>query len=246
VGALSAAGLLEVWERGRRATAVGRASALLEAAMLDEPIESLPRLTLGERNARLFELRGQLFGPEIPAVANCPACNAAVELVVPPTRFPTNAGSAAASFDVERLACDDYEISFRLPTMADVTGLAPAAGAEAVDAALLERCVVEARIGGEPTTAAELPPDVVDALERRMDELDQRADVRLALSCPDCGVAWLAGFAIADFLWADLDRWARRILAEVHALAGAYGWREADILAMGVARRELYLELIGG
>ncbi len=243
---MSAAGLLELWERGRHATAVERASALLEFALLGTPADSLPLLTLGERNARLLELRGRLFGPEIQAVARCPGCNAAVELVVPLERFPADAGPAATPVGVAHVACGEYEISFRLPTVADVAGLSSAAGVKAVEAALLERCVVEARIGKEPTTIAELPPEVVEALEERMDELDPGADVRLSLTCPDCEVEWLAGFAIADFLWADIDRWARRILAEVHTLAGAYGWREADILAMGTARRELYLELIGG
>jgi hypothetical protein len=34
-------------------------------------------------------------------------------------------------------------------------------------------------------------------------------------------------------------------LREVHTLAWAYGWREADILAMSPARRQFYIELVG-
>ena len=34
-------------------------------------------------------------------------------------------------------------------------------------------------------------------------------------------------------------------LAEVHALAAAYGWTEAEVLALSAARRRAYLELVG-
>jgi hypothetical protein len=35
------------------------------------------------------------------------------------------------------------------------------------------------------------------------------------------------------------------LLTEVHRLAQAYGWREAEILALSEARRHAYLELVG-
>jgi hypothetical protein len=35
------------------------------------------------------------------------------------------------------------------------------------------------------------------------------------------------------------------MVREVHRMASAYGWREADILAMSAFRRQRYLELIG-
>jgi hypothetical protein len=38
---------------------------------------------------------------------------------------------------------------------------------------------------------------------------------------------------------------AKAYLNEVHMLAWAYGWREADILAMSSARRQFYLERVG-
>ena len=39
---------------------------------------------------------------------------------------------------------------------------------------------------------------------------------------------------------------SERLVADVHALAYAYGWREGDVLALTPARREVYLELTGG
>ncbi len=57
---------------------------------------------------------------------------------------------------------------------------------------------------------------------------------------------WLAGGVrdIASFLWKALHAWAKLMLGDVHELARAYGWTEADILALpSPTRRQIYLEL---
>ncbi len=50
---------------------------------------------------------------------------------------------------------------------------------------------------------------------------------------------------IGRFLWREVSVAARRMLAEVHLLASAYGWAERDILALCPVRRAAYLELAG-
>ena len=45
------------------------------------------------------------------------------------------------------------------------------------------------------------------------------------------------------FLWNDVDRWARALFGTVDTLARAYGWREADVLALSPRRRRVYLNL---
>jgi hypothetical protein len=77
-----------------------------------------------------------------------------------------------------------------------------------------------------------------------MSRADPQADVRLALTCPACRHQWRSIFDIVTFFWIELDVWARRTLRDVHALARAYGWREADILALSPQRRQCYLEMI--
>ncbi len=78
-----------------------------------------------------------------------------------------------------------------------------------------------------------------------LSEVDPQADIRLDLTCAVCGHAWAAPFDVPAHVWADVDACARGLLAEVHALAQAYGWREEDILALSPARRHFYLEAIG-
>ena len=82
------------------------------------------------------------------------------------------------------------------------------------------------------------------AVAERMAEADPHAGIELALSCPGCGHHWLAPFDIAQFVWSEVDAWARRTLYDVHVLAGAYGWRESDVLALSPRRRQLYLEMV--
>jgi hypothetical protein len=65
------------------------------------------------------------------------------------------------------------------------------------------------------------------------------------LTCAACGHRWSALFDIVAFFWTELCVRAERLLVEVHTMARAYGWREADILAMSEARRHCYLEFLG-
>jgi hypothetical protein len=98
---------------------------------------------------------------------------------------------------------------------------------------------------GEERSADELPVEVVDELMVRMAEADPQADVQLAMACPACEHEWLAMFDIESFFWTEIEAWVYRTLRQVHTLASAYGWHEAEILAMSAWRRERYLEMMG-
>jgi len=80
--------------------------------------------------------------------------------------------------------------------------------------------------------------------EARLSLADPHADIRLDLDCSACQARWQAPFDIVPFLWSAVDAWALRLLRDVHRLARAYGWREADILALSPPRRRCYLELL--
>ena len=65
-------------------------------------------------------------------------------------------------------------------------------------------------------------------------------------TCPACTFTWSEPFDIVTFFWAEIDAWARRLLADVHVLASSYGWSERDILALSPVRRQYYLEMVNG
>jgi hypothetical protein len=239
----AASEVLFAWEQGSGSDPAERALRLLALALPEEPAESLAALPVGERDGRLLELREILFGARLTAVAACPACGERVELAIdgPQLRSRLRPGRAPRPVTV-----DGYRVWFRLPTTADLAAAARAAEPEAARAVLLGRCVERAEREGVMVAPAELPEAAVTALAERMERADPLADARLSARCPACGHRWEVPFDIVSFLWAEIEGWAHRTLYDVHALASAFGWREADILAMAPRRRAFYLELVSG
>jgi hypothetical protein len=90
-----------------------------------------------------------------------------------------------------------------------------------------------------------LPAEVVSGIAESMAQADPLADIQLKIDCPSCRHRWRAAFDIVSFLWTEIEAWAGRMLSEVHTLARAYGWREAEILALSATRRQFYLEMVG-
>jgi hypothetical protein len=240
--ALSAAELLEVWERGQSQSPGQRALILLAVACKETPLERLAQFSIGRRDADLLMLREHTFGTQFASTAVCPHCAGQLE-------FRIDADDIRISPPDERdapaqLTETDCEIAFRLPNSLDLATLDPASDLETNRQRLFERCVTEAKRAGVEIAASQLPDSVVAAAAQRMSELDPQADVQLALACPQCDHKWQAPLDPISYFWSEIHAWAHRILREVHALASAYGWREADILALSAWRRQAYLELI--
>src|SRR6185437_7718502 len=128
---------------------------------------------------------------------------------------------------------------------ADLLAIPADADADAARAVLLERCVIEARDRrGRRVAPAALPASLQPALAEAMAKADPQALIELRLACAACGRAFEAIFDIARFLLRELHAWAQQMLRDVDSLARAYGWREADILALSPVRRRCYLDLV--
>lgn len=246
---LSAWELLDIWEQGLVQPPVQRALLLLAAANPDTPWDQLVELSVGARDARLLTLREWTFGPHLVSLATCPRCGEWLELPFRVSDIRTEPGAEPGEALVVRDA--EYEVRFRLPNSRDLAALVDRTETEQTDVetihhALIERCLLTAHQDGHELTVAELPTPVIDAMVEQMAQADPQADVRLNLTCPACGHQWRATFDIVSFFWTEINTWAQRTLQEIHTLASAYGWREADILAMSAQRRRLYLQMVGG
>lgn len=240
---LSPSELLDAWERGLSAPPAARALGLLAAAEDGASIDALAGLSVGERDRRLLTLREWTFGSQMASVSVCPACRERLEWSVDAGAL--GVADAARPIDDLALESSGYAVRFRLPNTTDLAAAAEAGDVAAARRLILDRCLLDARHDGASIAAADVPSGVLDDVASRMALVDRGADTDVALTCPACGHHWTVLFDIESFFWSELSAWAQRVLKDVHALAGAYGWREADILQMGQWRREYYLALIG-
>jgi hypothetical protein len=241
--ALSAAELLDVWEHGQARSPVDRALLLLAAACPELDAGDLAELSIGQRDAELLRLREWIFGPSVVSLATCSQCGERLELAFQVA--DVLAPSPARDEQLTSLSVGPYDVRFRLPNSRDLTAAAASGDVEEGRRLLVERCVLSARRDDDDEPAGDLPAEVVAVLAEQMAQADPQGDVQLAMACPACGHEWQAAFDIVSFFWSEIHAWARRVLHEVHALASAYGWREADVLAMSPSRRQAYLELVG-
>jgi hypothetical protein len=184
-------------------------------------------------------LRDGLFGPQLTCVADCPQCGERLELgfsvgdllgnsTPPPSELEIDSGTA--------------RLRFRLPTWID---LAAVGGNSDPRKLLLQRCLLgmDAEGAGE---AEPVPVALQEAVAAAMEAADPLAEMLIEIGCAGCARQFEARFDIVEYLWAEVDVRARRLLGEVHALASAYGWREEDVLALSPARRRVYLEMAVG
>ena len=236
--------LFGTWERGLSQMPAQRALGLLALAHPAASDEELAALSIGRRDAALFAVREQLFGERCSALASCPSCGSDAELTFDLDELRVDAKEQAS--DEVHIEIGGYTARFRVPSAGVMAALSARLGT-ALDAdAVLERCLVHATRGEDEVTARELPDEARTAVAQAMALADPQADVRLALACPHCSRQWDALFDIVSFLWSELQAWCQRALGDVHELASAYGWREADILALSPARRQRYLDMVRG
>lgn len=175
----------------------------------------------GARNHRLLLLLRALDPEPGEARVACPACGAE-NAFTPPfdalLAVPLPDRDATVALGPAR---------WRLPEWDDLI----AVGAD--PAALAHRC----RVAG--------PPDAdTGGLAEAWAALDPAGAATVDLACVDCAAAVTAAVDPADFLAAALDRLSSALFRQVDALARAYGWGEADILALPPARRRHYVAMV--
>jgi hypothetical protein len=227
--ALTDSALVALWEKGRSRNRLGR--ALLLAAASPEADGRVPEeLSIGERDLAILYLRNATSGVRLHGEANCPHCAEHLEF---------NFDCADLAAQLSRPTSRHFTlggIRFRLPNSADLAAAASAGDAAEAGRRVLRRCCLDAEEHIEWTDV------LLDDADRRIGELDEAADIRIALECAACSKVWNERLDIAAFFWDEIDLRARRLLDEVHQLALAYGWGEEQVFALSDARRRAYLE----
>lgn len=240
--ALTSAEWLEVWERGQSEPPLRRALLVLAAACDDTPRERLMCWSIGQRDAALLRVREQLFGANLASRTTCPACGGQIEFrlrcadLLEPSALP-----AAETLWARQ---GEWEAEYRLPVSLDLEALDTQSAPECNRRLLLERCLLGLRRDGVSVALEELPTELEAAIAAGMAEADPQAEFQLDLSCQSCGHRWQAVLDVVSYLWTELHTWTVRLLRDVHALASAYGWGEAEIVALSTHRRQVYLDFL--
>jgi hypothetical protein len=232
---LDAEALLGLWELAAGLGPVDRALALAAAA--GEDPAALRRRPVGQVNGVVLALRESMLGPDLPAVATCPACATRVEFALDARDLRAADPPAGTASVVD----GGYRIAWRLPEPDDLLAVA-ASSDPAGD--LRRRCLAATGPGGAAVDPAALPDEVLAEVEARMARADPLAETLVTVACPGCGTAFDADVDPGTFVWAELDARARRLLHEVDVLARAYGWTEPEVLALSEARRAAYLRIV--
>jgi hypothetical protein len=223
--------LLALWERGRGRTPADCAAALL-GALPDVGAD----LDVGSRDVLLARLLQAVAGPLVLARAACP-CGASLDVpvdVAAVAALPVHAAGKVLLVDVGGAA-----VRVRLPTTDDLLALRGVPAVAARDL-LLRRCLTDD--GAEP--ASTVSAAVSAAVDAAMEAVAPAGAIDLAVTCPECATTTAAALDVPLLLWAEVEARAAAVMAEVHALAVAYGWTEPDVLALGPRRRAVYLELV--
>lgn len=234
--ALTGATLLSLWERGASRHALDRSALLAAVARPEWPAAEIADLPLGAVNASLLRLRSASFGPHIAGHADCTQCGQRLAFTV-----DTRQMLPAHGDDNDDPAPRETEVAglrVRAPSLRDLAAVAAQTDARQAARALLARCTLAGDLALIDDAALR---QVEDALEA----LDPQADLVLALQCVACGHAGGAQLDAGALLWEEIEAHARVLLGEVHRLASAYGWSEAQILSLSPARRASYLAMVG-
>lgn len=231
--------LLAAWERAYGRAPYEQALTLLSVTHAELGIDELAEWSLGRRDEELLRLRWSMFGSRVETVTDCPECGEGLELEFD-IQDLLAAGDRVSSSTVTQ---DAYEVSCRMPTTRDLAVVATVDSSQRQQR-LLARCIESVRCAGAQVPVTDLAVDVAAQVLERLTEQDPLVDIRFGLDCSACRHQWSAPFDVLSSVWAEINVWAQRLLAEVHLLATAYGWSEGEILKLGTWRRQVYLNMV--
>ena len=242
---LSAAELLQVYDEATGMSVIEKTWLLLGRACEIEDWKRLGNLSIGNRDAKLLQLREWMFGNKLKNMIRCPACSEMVEWECSTEDFHLQPVKQDEFVETFSLLQDGFNIHFRLPDSYDVLKFSAEENQLSHINQLLTECIIDITDANNEKYAPDVLPAIAwQTLEESMSKQDPQADINMQIACPHCRHQWNAVFDIMSFLWAEINNWAKHIMQEVALLARAFSWSEKDILAMPSQRRRSYIEMI--
>jgi hypothetical protein len=229
--ALTFSDVLALWERGAQCHALDRTALLCAWARPELPAQTIVDLPLGTVSASLLNLREASYGARIQCHVDCQRCGERLELELRCPELLQPMAESLSEIEVRGLRV-------RAPCLRDLAAVAGEPDVERAAQKLLARCTVQTAVA-----PGALPHEAMREVEDALEALDPNADLVLDVHCAACGHCGAVQLDAGELLWDEIDAHARGLLYEVHVLARAYGWTEAEILELGAARRAKYLAM---
>ncbi len=241
---LTADEILELWDTTAGTPTLEKSLRLLAKACSAENIAEIARLSIGDRDVRLLQIREWLFGNILRNKANCPKCAETIEWESNTDALHLQSFPQDLSVKDFQLKKNGYTVQFRSLNSLDLLKVMSAELNENSYRKVISECILSVKKNNEDCSINDLPDFVWEALNDRMSKEDPQAEINMQLICPNCNYCWEMYFDIATYLWLEINTWVKKILEEVYWLARAFSWSEKQILGMSAHRRRLYLEMI--
>jgi hypothetical protein len=237
--AVTQSDLLGLWESGKALHPLDWGLLAVNTMFPETQPDSVADWPIGRRNRALVEMQLAYFGPALRGWTSCRRCADKLEFALD--------GLALAESPQPNQG-EPIRVNgrtFRLPTSRDLARIAAEDDPGKAAVALVEMC----RIDGEPVersfaTQLDWTEEDLEAIGDKMALADPLGEIILHFDCPQCGESFDDSLDLPTFLRAEIEGRAKRLLREVHTLASAYGWGEAEILSLNPARRQCYLEMV--
>jgi hypothetical protein len=242
--------LLAAWDEGTHQHPLIRGLILLSLALPERSRQELAQLTIAQRDLLLLSLRELSFGKILQGFGTCSRCCAHLEFAVPVAALIEHLKSQPGS-DLIAWSENGRQYQLRAVTTDDLLAALDVPSAAEAQVLLLQRCLTVSRESSEcerlsacKATSDALTPATEPSLVAKFDQLHAAAELGCAVRCPECSNSEVLDLDIAHFLWLEVRSAAKRLLAEIHELAWAYGWSENSILRMSPRRRNAYIEML--
>jgi hypothetical protein len=192
-------------------------------------------LPVSARTAGLLGLAALDGADAIDVELRCPDCSQPLEISLGVDELLDREGSA-----IDRLtlvAESGVVMELRRPTGRDQATWAATAFTD-------ERAWRQAAASRICDGTGALDDEMLDRIERALDEADPLLRAAVETACPDCGAVSQQDVDLIACALERLRRAQHIAIETVHQMASHYHWSEAEILAMPPWRRERYLSLL--
>jgi hypothetical protein len=229
---LTQADFLALWETGRSLHPLDQGVLAVRTAF-PEVQDDVADWPIGRRNRALAEVRCASFGTAFGGWTACRGCGEQLEFNLDGRslmQMPAADSQASVTVQGQR---------YRLPTSRDLATVVDEPDPARAARRLLRQCCDSADVPESGWS-----DEQVGLVGDCMAEADPLAQILLGFDCPGCGMHFDESLDLPSFLWTEVEARATRLLLDVHVLASAYGWSEAEVLGLSPARRAVYLKMV--